>query len=362
MTTSVHVLPTSAPDDTSGLESLFEEGSLRPENVVCVLGKTEGNGCVNDFSRGLATMAYERVLGEYLSVSPDAVSEDVMIMMSGGTEGVMTPHVTVFARRPSSGGNTSERRLTAGTTQTRMFDPEEIGRETQIQATATGVNAAIDDAGIADPSDVRFVQIKCPLLTTTGVADARKRDETVAVTDTYESMAYSRAASALGVGLATGELSPEEVSDGVVCRNRGVYSSVASTSAGSELDRSEILVLGNSKSASGEFVIGSSVMDDSLDVAAIEAAVSNAGVDPGSPADAIKNVFAKAEVTSSGVIRGRRHVVQEDSVISATRHARAVVGAVVGSTISDPLCYVSGGSEHQGPDGGGVVAAIAERN
>ena len=361
MTTSVHVLPTAAPDDTSGLESLFEEGSARPENVICVLGKTEGNGCVNDFSRGLATMAYERALGEYLDVPPDAVSEDVMIMMSGGTEGVMTPHVTVFARRPDSGGNASEKRLTAGTTRTRTFDPEEIGRGAQIQATATGVNAAIDDAGIADPSGVRFVQVKCPLLTTTGVADARKRGETVAVTDTYESMAYSRAASALGVGLATGELSPEEVSDGVVCRDRGIYSSVASTSAGSELDRSEILVLGNSKSASSEFVIGSSVMDDGLDVAAIEAAVSNAGLDPELP-DAIENVFAKAEVTSSGVIRGRRHVVHEDSVINATRHARAVVGAVVGSTVGDPLCYVSGGSEHQGPDGGGVVAAIAGRS
>jgi len=362
MTTSVHVLPTSAPNDTSGLESLFEEGSLHPENVICVLGKTEGNGCVNDFSRGLATMAYERVLGEYLGVPPDAVGEDVMIMMSGGTEGVMTPHVTVFAQRPNSGGSISEKRLTAGTTRTRTFDPEEIGRQAQIQATATGVSTAIDHAGIADPSDVRFVQVKCPLLTTTGIADARSRDETVAVTDTYESMAYSRAASALGVGLATGELSPKEISDDVVCRDRGTYSSVASTSAGSELNRSEILVLGNSKSASSESVIGSSVMNDGLDVDAIEAAVSNAGVDPESSADAIKNVFAKAEVTSSGAIRGRRHVVHEDSAISATRHARAVVGAVVGSTVGDPLCYVSGGSEHQGPDGGGVVAAIAGRS
>jgi cyanuric acid amidohydrolase len=48
-----------------------------------------------------------------------------------------------------------------------------------------------------------------------------------------------------------------------------------------------------------------------------------------------------------------------DSDINQTRHARAVVGAVVAAIVGDPMVYVSGGAEHQGPAGGGPVAVIA---
>jgi cyanuric acid amidohydrolase len=48
-----------------------------------------------------------------------------------------------------------------------------------------------------------------------------------------------------------------------------------------------------------------------------------------------------------------------DSDITSTRHARAAVAAVIASIVGDPMVYVSGGSEHQGPPGGGPVAVIA---
>jgi cyanuric acid amidohydrolase len=51
--------------------------------------------------------------------------------------------------------------------------------------------------------------------------------------------------------------------------------------------------------------------------------------------------------------------MMDDSDINHTRMARAVVAAVVASIVQDPMVYVSGGSEHQGPSGGGPVAAIA---
>ena len=47
-----------------------------------------------------------------------------------------------------------------------------------------------------------------------------------------------------------------------------------------------------------------------------------------------------------------------DSDIHSTRHARAVVGGVLASLIGHCELYVSGGAEHQGPAGGGPVAAI----
>jgi cyanuric acid amidohydrolase len=46
---------------------------------------------------------------------------------------------------------------------------------------------------------------------------------------------------------------------------------------------------------------------------------------------------------------------------ATTRHARALVGGVLAGLIGRTDLFVSGGAEHQGPDGGGPVAIIARR-
>jgi cyanuric acid amidohydrolase len=355
----IYVLEPDAPDDTSEFEQLLETGEIAPSNVVAILGKTEGNGCVNDFSRGLATMAYERVLAAHLGVVPSDVEDHVALIMSGGTEGVMTPHVTVFVQRESEQTSTDDKRLSAGRASTREFAPEEIGQLTQLRETASAVQRAMNAADVADGSDVHYVQVKCPLLTADSIAAARGRGESVVISDTYESMAYSRGASALGVALATGELSEETVEETEICGTPSVYSKVVSASAGSELQRAEVLLLGNSTSAESDFVISHAVMEDALDAEAVERAAAGAGVSLSAANGDIVNVFAKAQASDDGTIRGRRHVIHDDSDINATRHARAVVSSVVGATTGDPLSYVSGGAEHQGPDGGGPLALIA---
>ena len=53
----VHRISAAAPDDMSGIEAAIAAGRIDPEGVVAVLAKTEGNGLVNDFSRGHATLA-----------------------------------------------------------------------------------------------------------------------------------------------------------------------------------------------------------------------------------------------------------------------------------------------------------------
>src|SRR4051794_29281346 len=77
----VHRLGTSAPDDVAPLAAAIADGQVLPEAIVAILGKTEGNGCVNDFSRGLAAVALRGLLGRYLA--PEAVAE-VPLAMSGG--------------------------------------------------------------------------------------------------------------------------------------------------------------------------------------------------------------------------------------------------------------------------------------
>jgi cyanuric acid amidohydrolase len=51
----------------------------------------------------------------------------------------------------------------------------------------------------------------------------------------------------------------------------------------------------------------------------------------------------------------------DDSDIHASRHARALVGGVLAGVFGDTQLFVSGGAEHQGPDGGGPIAVIARR-
>ena len=73
-------------------------------------------------------------------------------------------------------------------------------------------------------------------------------------------------------------------------------------------------------------------------------------------------MLAKAEAGRSGLLRGYRHTMLDDSDISATRHARAFVCGALAGVIGHAELFVSGGAEHQGPDGGGPVAVIARRD
>jgi cyanuric acid amidohydrolase len=342
-------LPTAGPQDTAPLASAIDRGEIDPDTIVAIVGKTEGNGCVNDFTRGYATLALKLLLAERCRVPLPEVEKRVAIVMSGGTEGGLSPHLLIFCREEAL-ATVSMPRLAIGVGLTRAFKPEEIGRAAQIEATAESVRAAIQDAGITSASDVHFVQIKCPLLTKERIEEAARRGAKTATEDTYYSMAVSRGASALGVALALGEIgaAPESA----ICKDWSLYSSVASTSAGVELLRNEIVVLGNAPGWAGDLVIGHDVMKDAIDAAAARRVLDKIGGETVA-------VLAKAEAAPSGEIRGRRHTMLDDSDIHSTRHARALVGGVLAGVIGDTLLYVSGGAEHQGPAGGAPVAIIA---
>ena len=66
-TTSVGVfrIATKGPGDVSGLMSLIASGKIDPKSILAILGKTEGNGGVNDFTRILADQAFRRVLQKH---------------------------------------------------------------------------------------------------------------------------------------------------------------------------------------------------------------------------------------------------------------------------------------------------------
>ena len=132
-------MPLHNVSDASELAKLIDDGVLEADRVVAVIGKTEGNGGVNDYTRILADRAFREVLTAKGSRGAAAVAE-VPIVWSGGTDGVISPHATIFATVPSeSAVATSEPRLSVGFAMSEVLLPEDIGRTAMITKVADAV-------------------------------------------------------------------------------------------------------------------------------------------------------------------------------------------------------------------------------
>ena len=347
--------------DASGLEECIRKGQFKADEVIAVIGKTEGNGGVNDFTRILADRAFREMLLKHGTRSQDEVAE-VPLVWSGGCDGVITPHATIFARTETK-GTPGKSRLVVGQAMSPQILPEDIGRLSMVEKVAIGVKKAMEAAGITDPKDVHYVQTKTPLLTVDAVQDAESRGKTVAC-EVHESMGVSNGTTGLGIAVALGEVKNPKPED--VCKNLDLYSSVASCSSGVELDRAQIVLMGNVDGAGGRYRIGHSIMKDALDIDGIYDAIRDAGLDlPDRPrssdlGDRVVNCFMKCEADRRALLRGRRQIMLDDSDVSWHRHVKAAVGGIAATAIGDPAVFVSVDAMHQGPQGGGPVIAIVD--
>ena len=347
--------------DASGMEALIGKGQFRADEVIAVIGKTEGNGGVNDFTRILADQAFRAVLKKLGSRSEQQIAKIPMVW-SGGCDGVITPHATVFARNAKT-GPASKSRLTIGTAMSVEILPEDIGRPAMVEKVADAVRAAMRDAGIDDPKDVHYVQTKTPLLTVDAVHDAHHRGKDV-FCEVHESMGVSNGTTGLGIAVGLREIKMPKAEE--ICRNLDLYSSVASCSSGVELTQAQIVLLGNKNGAGGRYRIGHAVMKDAIDIDGIYDSIRDAGLDlPERPrAEDLKgrlvNCFMKCEADRTGKLRGRRQIMLDDSDVPWHRHAKGAVGGVAAAAIGDPAVFVSVDAMHQGPQGGGPCIAIID--
>jgi barbiturase len=358
----VRKIPLHNVSDASELARLIDDGVMEADRIVAVIGKTEGNGGVNDYTRIIADRAFREVLVEKGSRSADEVKE-IPIVWSGGTDGVISPHATVFATLPEDAvEKTDEPRLTVGFAMSETLLPEDIGRLTMVEKVAEGVRRAMEEAGITDPADVHYVQTKTPLLTIETIRDAKSRGQETYYDEPHGSMDLSNGTTALGIALALGEIEMPEQKQ--VMRDFSLFSAVASCSSGVELDRAQIVVVGNARGHGGRYRIGHSVMNDALDQDGIWNAIRDAGLElPERPhtsdlGDRLVNVFLKCEADPTGYVRGRRNAMLDDSDVFWHRQIKATVGGVAASVTGDPAVFVSVAAVHQGPSGGGPVAAI----
>ncbi|WP_182523949.1 ring-opening amidohydrolase [Nocardioides dongkuii] len=359
----VRKVPIHSVADAGELARLIDDGVMEAARVVAIIGKTEGNGGVNDYTRIIADRAFREVLVEK-GADPEQVAH-VPIVWSGGTDGVISPHATVFATVPDGTYEpTDEPRLTVGFAMSEVLLPEEIGRTGMITKVADAVRVAMERAGISDPADVHYVQTKTPLLTLSTIADAKSRGEDVFTEDTLYSMDVSNGGTALGIAVALGEI--EMPTDEQVLRDRSLYSAVASCSSGVELDRAQVVVVGNATGVGGRYRIGHSVMRDALDQDGLWEAIRVAGLElperphPTDLDGRVVNLFLKCEASQDGTVRGRRNAMLDDSDVHWHRQIKAAVGGVAAAVTGDPAVFVSVSAAHQGPDGGGPVAAIVD--
>ena len=347
--------------DASGLAALVDEGVFAADEVIAVVGKTEGNGGVNDFTRILADGAFRKVLMDKGTRTAAEVAKIPMVW-SGGTDGILCPHATVFARTKETGG--TEPRLAVGFAMSVPILPEEIGRPPMVEKVAAGVRKAMAEAGITDPGDVHYVQTKTPLLTMETINDARSRGHEVWTDQPLESMNLSNGTTALGIAVALGEIPMPSAE--AIGKDTSLFSSVASCSSGVELDRAQIVLVGNKRGAGGRYRIGHSVMRDALDFDGVYAAIRSAGLNlPERPRaedlqGRLVNVFLKCEADPTSRLRGRRQVALDDSDVHHHRHIKGAVGGVVAAAVGDAAIFVSVAAMHQGPAGGGPVAAIVD--
>lgn len=161
--------PTSSPADTTPLISLQEAG-FEKEHILGVVGKTEGNGCVNDFSRTLSSNVWDAV-----------IPETAISIFSGGTEGVLSPHVSMILESKTPTG------LRAAVTRSKALKPWEVGTAEHSRAVASAIEFIMFGERI-NPEDIQLVLVKCPLLTSSKVAQIQASGRTPVTVDTYESM------------------------------------------------------------------------------------------------------------------------------------------------------------------------------
>jgi barbiturase len=360
----VRKVPIESVTDASGLEKLIDDGVIEADRVIAVVGKTEGNGGVNDYTRLLADRAFREVLVAK-GTRPMSEVKQIPVVWSGGTDGILSPHATIFATvDPAKAPKTDEPRVSVGYAMSEKILPEDIGRLPMVEKVAAGVKVAMERAGITDPKDVHYVQTKTPLLTLSTITDAHNRGKTVVTEETGISMDISNATTALGIAVALGEI--EMPKEEQIFHDLSLFSAVASCSSGVELDQAQIVVVGNVRGIGGHYRVGHSVMRDAIDQDGIWEAIRSAGLElPERPRStdlngSVVNLFMKCEADPSGRVHGRRNIMLDDSDVHWHRAIKAAVGGVAAACTGDPAIFVSVAAVHQGPSGGGPVAAIVD--
>ena len=68
---AVHRFTLLDPGDVSSLSASMANGTIDPHSIVAVIGKTHGNGLVNDYTRGYLALSLAILIGGATGVPPE---------------------------------------------------------------------------------------------------------------------------------------------------------------------------------------------------------------------------------------------------------------------------------------------------
>ena len=355
MRVHVDAYATEGPGDVAGLERILSGLPTGDIARLALVAKTEGTATINDFSRELALSSAERTIER---IGGAELLDASTLIFSTGSEGVLSPVVYVLAAIDDDSGG-DEERLVIGGGRTRAMAASELVTPTHTRLIAGAVGEAMAEAGLA-PDRVALVFVKSPILSH---RDAAATGDP-AVIARAGSSGQSRGAAALGVALALGELDDAEIDDTRIGVDLDRYSSRAMSFSGTEVEVGEVLVLGNRPGAGGSTRVYSGPMADILDARSLKDLFRRAGCaldetgEIASP-ERLRAVFVKAGVAPDGRVRGERTTVFH-SDLDPDKHMRATASGVIGGILGTGRVFVSGGTEHQAPPGGGLCACIAD--
>ena len=330
---ALHRFPIAAPDDMSALAAAMQEGRLDPAEIRSVWIKTAGNGLRNDHSRALADLALRCALADAMGVDREAVRERIVILASGGSEGVVAPHMAVVTASATRGLQSG---LVVGVASEKI-PPAVIGGEQHRTATAALTRQALAQAGL-DARDCGLVLVRTP------TDPARPGEDGAA-----------RAAAALGTALALGEIGDAQ--------EPGAHARRAFVVARHDGAPQQVLVLGNAPGGDARFRIATGTLRDPIDSPGVATILRQLGLTAAPqlvPEESARvlAVISKGDAPSTGMIRGLPHVMSIDNDVAMHRHARAAYGTLLASAIGHTACLVSGGAERQGPPQGGFASII----
>lgn len=341
-----------APDDVQEFGQILDRLSPSRITKLAVIAKTEGTATTNDYSRSLA----KRAIGEALEARGLGQEGRSQIVLSAGCEGVISPGGYVIASTEDGGADT----LAIGLARSPILSPEEMIADAHVAHARDAVEAALADAGL-ERNEVVLVLMKSPLLThpeATDLPTAQRRWAGIS--------AAARGVAALGIGAALGEIAVDEANAANVLARDDLYTRRGMVFSGTETRRCEAIVLGNRRVVDGcsnGLSIRSGGIVDLIDIEGMSRVVAPSDNEPIVAARQIAvegrivAAFLKASVGRDGRLRGRRTTVFS-SDLDPDKHMRAAASGTLAALIGDCRIFVSGGCEHQAPDGGGLLAVV----
>ncbi len=349
MKVSIKKFKIGFPGDINYLDKIMEKEKIAPLKVVSVISKTTGNGEPNDYSRQLAELNFLNYFSQKLDMSIDLIRKNITFITSSGSEGIVAPHgYLIYQKDFHNDDYKTKKGLVLGKAKSRKLAPHEIGTLEQVYLVEEATKKAYLNSGISNYKDIGVVFVKAPIVQVHNYNSKYSFDP-------KRSISLTRAASALGVGLALGEINKNLIKAEIIGRDLNIFSKKAFVFSGNEVEDCRVLILGNSVNGNYELIINNTIIKDLTDIESIMKIIKN---------DHSKDLiaaFSKVAINPNSILLGEKISIYNTDIRS-DRLIRAVASGILVSALKNPEIFISAGAEHQGFSNGINLVTIFRVN